>query len=229
MKKLTTYVSAAALSLTLAALAAPANATTFIDIATSGLTGANQVVWDGTAPGAGTFTVSGISTVLNFEDSLFNDGLLGQMAVLTIHGTTTGGLSVALPNFTQQGIDGFFEFRQASNPSVVLLRGDFTNFWLTGINGDKSGNLTSVGGQLNLTSAVADLSKVTQDNAIFGFTNVKNPFGITAGQLNDFTAGNLTGSFGGAIPEPASWALMIMGFGGIGAMVRRRKTSAALA
>ena len=27
----------------------------------------------------------------------------------------------------------------------------------------------------------------------------------------------------GAIPEPASWALMIMGFGGIGSMMRRRK------
>jgi hypothetical protein len=33
----------------------------------------------------------------------------------------------------------------------------------------------------------------------------------------------------GAVPEPASWALMILGFGGAGAMLRRRKTAAAAA
>jgi hypothetical protein len=38
-------------------------------------------------------------------------------------------------------------------------------------------------------------------------------------QVNDQTVG-------GGVPEPASWALMIVGFGGLGAMVRRRKTMA---
>ncbi|MBI1199746.1 MAG: PEP-CTERM sorting domain-containing protein [Phenylobacterium sp.] len=32
----------------------------------------------------------------------------------------------------------------------------------------------------------------------------------------------LYGTIGGAVPEPATWALMIMGFGGAGAMLRRR-------
>ena len=31
----------------------------------------------------------------------------------------------------------------------------------------------------------------------------------------------------GGVPEPASWALMIMGFGAAGAMIRRRKAVAA--
>lgn len=31
----------------------------------------------------------------------------------------------------------------------------------------------------------------------------------------------------GAVPEPASWALMIVGFGGAGAMLRRRRTATA--
>jgi hypothetical protein len=232
MKYLTNYVSAAALALSLAAAAAPAHASD-IDVATSGAPGSNQVVWTATGPGEGTFDVSGITTLLNFNDAIFNDGA-GTQALLTIHGVaTTPGLSMALPNFTQAGIDGYFQFVSKANPTIVLLRGDFTNFWLTGIKGDKSGNLTSVGGHLNLTSAVADLSKITQDNAVFGFTNVAPKFGITgagaSAKLNSFNAGNLTGSFGGAVPEPASWALMIMGFGGVGAMVRRRKTSAALA
>jgi len=33
---------------------------------------------------------------------------------------------------------------------------------------------------------------------------------------------------GGEIPEPATWALMILGFGGAGVMIRRRRSSAAL-
>ena len=28
---------------------------------------------------------------------------------------------------------------------------------------------------------------------------------------------------GGAVPEPASWALMIAGFGGVGSLMRRRR------
>lgn len=34
---------------------------------------------------------------------------------------------------------------------------------------------------------------------------------------------------GGAIPEPAAWSLMIVGFAGVGAMIRRGRRSAALA
>jgi len=33
---------------------------------------------------------------------------------------------------------------------------------------------------------------------------------------------------GGEIPEPTTWALMILGFGGAGAMIRRRRSRAAL-
>lgn len=33
----------------------------------------------------------------------------------------------------------------------------------------------------------------------------------------------------GPVPEPATWMMMIMGFGGLGAMIRRRQTSAQIA
>jgi hypothetical protein len=32
-----------------------------------------------------------------------------------------------------------------------------------------------------------------------------------------------------AVPEPATWALMIMGFGGVGAMARSRRRQASFA
>lgn len=42
-----------------------------------------------------------------------------------------------------------------------------------------------------------------------------------------FGNGNLTNSpvaVAGAVPEPATWAMMLMGFGGIGFALRRRST-----
>jgi hypothetical protein len=42
------------------------------------------------------------------------------------------------------------------------------------------------------------------------------------------SVGALTTS-GGAVPEPAAWTMMIVGFGGIGAVMRRRRSQPALA
>jgi len=227
MKTFATFASAAALALSLAVAAAPAHAGD-IDVATSGDPG-SVITWTATGPGAGHIDAAGVSTHLNFNDALFADGA-GTATFLTLHAVTTGILSTgALPNFTQSGLDGYFEFRRQSD-NVLLLRGDFTNFWLTGITGDRSGNLTSVGGQLNLTSAVTDLSSIFDDNAIIGFTNVAPHFNISGGNsLDSFSASNITGSFGGSVPEPATWGLMIMGFGGVGALLRSRRRQAAFA
>lgn len=38
-------------------------------------------------------------------------------------------------------------------------------------------------------------------------------------------SGTATFASAAAVPEPASWALMILGFGGMGAMIRRRRTA----
>jgi hypothetical protein len=225
MKPFSTFASAAALAFSLAVAAAPAHAGD-IDVATSGDPG-SVITWTSTGPGAGHIDALGVSTHINFNDALFADGT-GTAALLTLHGVTTGVLATSLPNFTQAGLDGYFEFRRTSD-NVLLLRGDFTNFWLTGITGDRSGNLTSVGGSLNLTSAVTDLSKIYNDNGIFGFTNVAPHFSISSGALQSFKAANITGSFGGSIPEPATWGLMIMGFGGVGALLRNRRRQAAFA
>jgi len=54
------------------------------------------------------------------------------------------------------------------------------------------------------------------------------PFDSNAVEAGAYDAINFGGSFnGGAVPEPASWALMIAGFGMVGATMRRRKALAA--
>jgi hypothetical protein len=55
---------------------------------------------------------------------------------------------------------------------------------------------------------------------------VHGPFTI---QLSDGFGGgiNLPGA-GGSVPEPASWGLMLLGFGALGAVLRRRRGQAAL-
>ena len=41
---------------------------------------------------------------------------------------------------------------------------------------------------------------------------------------NDFGVDNIRLGVG-SVPEPATWGLMIMGFGGLGAMLRRRRAA----
>ncbi len=63
-------------------------------------------------------------------------------------------------------------------------------------------------------------------NVVFTLENTI-PFG--GGSIAYFEGGKgvLTGT-GGGVPEPASWALMIVGFGGLGASMRRQRSLAAL-
>lgn len=53
---------------------------------------------------------------------------------------------------------------------------------------------------------------------------------LYSGQLDARTAGNASVNFDapqGGVPEPSSWALMILGFGSAGALLRRRRIAAA--
>ncbi|GAA3897481.1 hypothetical protein GCM10022276_15580 [Sphingomonas limnosediminicola] len=48
-------------------------------------------------------------------------------------------------------------------------------------------------------------------------------------QIADFAATTITtGDVGGSVPEPATWALMLFGFGGLGLAIRRSRHRTAL-
>ena len=67
-----------------------------------------------------------------------------------------------------------------------------------------------------LNDGVYSVNSVFDGNATSGFAN-------TAGTITQFTGTALAGT----VPEPASWALMIGGFGLVGASLRRRRAVAA--
>jgi hypothetical protein len=64
-----------------------------------------------------------------------------------------------------------------------------------------------------------------------GSTSISNVIlqGYNTGASYDIAWDNLATTSGGAVPEPANWALMIVGFGGVGAMMRRRTVRSATA
>ncbi len=233
MKRLTTTLAATAAVAISLALAGGANAAEIVNIGNANNNETlNAFVWTaGGAPGTGTLTVSDELVWLNFRNDIYADGA-GQDAYLTFSGVASGDpLQQELDGtFRQTGIGGTFEFRTASGGGgSLLLGGVFTGSWLTGK--DDAGGLMTVlnGGTLQLTSGVTDISWIVDDSASFSFSGVTPSFGdLNAdGALDSFNATGFSATFSGAVPEPTTWALMILGFGGAGAMLRRRRLAIA--
>jgi hypothetical protein len=55
---------------------------------------------------------------------------------------------------------------------------------------------------------------------------IQSPFGAGAAAIELGAVDGLAGGVGNGVPEPATWAMMLMGFGGLGALLRRRRASA---
>lgn len=222
MKTLTKFAAAAALTFATFGGASVASAAEFVNIAVSGTPGTNQIVYNG---GTKTLTITNLMTNLDFDDAIFAD-LGGQAAILNLTATTTDALTTLGPVFLQSGFEGTFEFRSA-DLSTVLLAGSFSQYWINGVAGGLQGSFNSVDGTANFTSEVAALGGIDDDNFGFTFSNIitgnTGGYVVSGGALQSFSGSNVAGTFGGTVPEPGTWALMILGFGGAGAMIRSRR------
>lgn len=167
-----------------------------------------------------------------------------QMDAVVASGTPAvdngGGL------FTQTGLDGNFHFTYFDHDFAVgstqviggvslkngvtnLLSGIFTGAWIQGAGGSGSANLALAnGGHAVYASDVLDFGHIVTSSEEFALNllSVSPSFGAGAGKsLNSFHAnggGNFSADLIG-VPETATWGLMLVGFGGLGAVLRQRR------
>jgi hypothetical protein len=157
-----------------------------------------------------------------------------------------GGVSYTVATF-----DGSFDYYYSGptvthggltlTPGELLLHGSFTDASFSARTGSSGGGLQddSLDGVVTYTSAVpsADLPLGSTGQSFeIGFIDISPLVGIQNGYLKHFTAvgdgqfsTDLSSGGGGGVPEPATWALMLVGVGGIGATVRRRRSALASA
>ncbi|MGZ3376116.1 MAG: PEPxxWA-CTERM sorting domain-containing protein [Phenylobacterium sp.] len=161
--------------------------------------------------------------------------------------------------YTQTGITGTFSFIYEGATTTLdsihlvhnvtnLLSGSFTDAWIQGVGGVGGLDVSlGNGGSAHFTSSVYSFADAVANSDEFSFhlATVTPKFGAIdpstgcsapgvcthngTTALNSFRA-HAGGDFQyNAVPEPSTWGLMIVGFGGVGALLRRRRTSLSLA
>ncbi len=151
----------------------------------------------------------------------------------------TAALSYAVPSAAAPPATYYFNltgaatFNWALPASPTPTTSDVNNFQLTGVNvnGVSSSFLffnDLSGGGFLLNRGLTSIST----NSATLFTGPTSAPTFTLGSF-PMTSGpdnyNLTISATGAVPEPASWAMLIAGFGLTGAAMRRRRSAVAAA
>jgi PEP-CTERM motif-containing protein len=159
----------------------------------------------------GTITTDGHTGVLQKADIIdFNITLHSATLTTTLTGPLSGG------NYSQFGTDGagnssaftataaglFFDFSATTGTPYLIFQGGTGYLCLNGAPGNCSGNPHSVA--VHVGAAV-------------------NPLIQESGNVRIASL-----AVAGAVPEPSTWAMMLLGFGGIGFMAYRRKSRPAL-
>ncbi len=194
------------------------------------------------APGS---LVAGAAKVKFNFDLPSLSGLSNLSADYSLNVTAAAGNPVANvgASLDQPGLKGTFSFiytgpttvlngHAISNGANLLTATFFDGGDITGKKNGTAGSIfasTESGSSITYSSDFIDFTGSTVRDLSYTLNAVKPGFGFTAGKaLNGFTAAE-TGEFAyTAVPEPATWAISILGFGLLGATVRRRRQAAAI-
>ena len=199
------------------------------------------------------------SSIFTFADSIPLLHLLGGLnANFSLNAAIvppTVAVQLGGGAFWQQGFDGSFSytytgpgFTFGGNNYVAganLLTGVFHNGQIFGSGrSGGAGDDTTLGGAVSYTSDILNFTGTVDRSFAISLNSVSPSFGAAgcpaggafgncASALNTFRA-STAGSFSSDplptyVPEPATWGLMLVGFGGMGAMLRSRRRTAAVA
>ncbi len=175
-------------------------------------------------------TDTALGNTFNFSYELSNTSSADSR--LSVFGARAVPATFTLGNLTgfEVGVIGSNNPPQAVTNEVNFCLKDLgsqTNNCNNGSDGIADGS--SLTGTFSLVFANGDQSQVTFDNFFTRFQSISpailgqdSGVGIQCGGLNQRPCDG-GGVVGNPVPEPATWAMMIMGFGGVGAVIRRRR------
>lgn len=184
-------------------------------------------------------TAQWVNVLFNFNDAGFT-GIKGQLLFNAVAPSGPASQLVAGAAVLQYNLTGDFQFRYTGaapltvygttvNTGANLLSGTFTNGWLSvaGTSGNFADSFDLTGGTVTLTSALIPADKLHDADLAFALSGIGPSAAIIGSngtrQLRDFRASS-SGLFStAAVPEPATWAMLIVGFAGAGAVLRRRR------
>jgi len=226
MKTLTKFITSTVAAVALAAVAVPSQAAVFMGLQQTGVNGGaiTDVSTIGGSDGGtlasfigsyGTFEVNAYSAVQGIlpvlESSSGHTQTVGTGGVLDIYVTRTGITGPIPTSFTSSFTNNIL----ASGWSVTATT------YVNAANGLWGGTQLAT----NTFNSIGTFVGTNGGPAGAGPYSATLRYTITAP-----TSGEAEASIAlAAVPEPATWGLMIMGFGGIGALVRNRRRQFAFA
>lgn len=203
-------------------VAGPAAAATNLivngDFETPGNVGAYRTINAGQAPAGFGWTITGSVDVLSYNGAFGRNPPppnSGANSLDLVGAGSVGGISQSFA--TEAGKTYRLSFDFSHSPT---MEGAAMTFGVAGIFEQALSTYGTNGAWQNFTfDFVADAA-----TGLLAFNNTRGGF-WTGMYLDNVSVIDMTqpGPIGGAVPEPATWALMIGGFGMAGAAVRRRR------
>lgn len=158
-------------------------------------------------------TYSVTANVINHASPSFNGSTIETSKTLDFGSVSSRGGPVLL-NFSLFNIgdanSAGLELYQINGPGNSMFTSNVSTF------------LNLAGGASNNYSVTLNPLNLGVANGIYTFLFRDYAPGVSGGQNYSLTL-NLLGSVYDPVPEPANWAMMLMGFGFVGAMARRRR------
>jgi hypothetical protein len=134
--------------------------------------------------------------------------------------------------FEQVGWSGTMVFGDGMNFLTVAFEN--ATFSYDGTGGSASLISTDPLNPIAYSSDLLSLPEFAFKNLALAFTGVTPPFNVGADGYGEPFKANLAGSFAGSgfssvVPEPATWGMLVLGFGLLGVAARRRPSFAKVA